>query len=328
MAEIDVVGAGGIGCAVGYDLLRRGHRVRFVEVNERKIDEGRRFGVAWNDEPAMTTEFVHFRDWQPGPKATVILATKCYDNATVLAKLPRTVQLIPIQNGFDSALESRDHTHEGIASFVAHCPPDRPHARITRPGQLHLGPRVTTAAASIAELWPRTSLLNIVHVSDVRPIKNTKLMYNAAISPIAAAAGLDNGELLTIPAARRLFFDLLAENYAILRAASQPLGKVGPFHPRTVSWILRRRWLANTMAGSFAKSLRGTYCSMAGEIATGRTELEHYTGHLMRLAAGVIDAPLNRRVYEIVSGMVRERAAPRRDVIDALILKTASDNAS
>ena len=91
-------------------------------------------------------------------------------------------------------------------------------------------------------------------------------MYNAAISPLAAAAGIDNGQLLSVPAARKLFFALLQENHRILTAADIELGKVGPFHPSTVAWILRRRWLARLMAKCFEPSLRGTYCSMAGEI--------------------------------------------------------------
>ena len=38
------------------------------------------------------------------------------------------------------------------------------------------------------------------------------------------------------------------------------------------------------MAKFFEPSLRGTYCSMAGEIQKGRTEIDNYNGHLIRLA--------------------------------------------
>ena len=48
------------------------------------------------------------------------------------------------------------------------------------------------------------------------------------------------------------------------------LGRVGPFHPQRVAWILRQSWLAGLMAKFFEPSLRGTYCSMAGEIQKGR----------------------------------------------------------
>jgi 2-dehydropantoate 2-reductase len=154
-------------------------------------------------------------------------------------------------------------------------------------------------------------------VPDVRPYKHTKLMYNAAISPLAAAAGLDNGQLLSVPAARRLFFALLQENHAILAGAGLPLGTVGPFRPATVMAILRRPALAHALAWAFYPSLRGSYCSMAGDIAKGRTEIDNYNGHLLRVAG---DRPclLNRAVYELVQRMARERTTPHRAALDAL----------
>jgi 2-dehydropantoate 2-reductase len=166
----------------------------------------------------------------------------------------------------------------------------------------------------------RTGIFSFVEVPDISPIKHTKLMYNAAISPLAAAAGIDNGKLLSLPEARALFFALLQENYRILRAAGIELGKVGPFHPRTVAWILRRKWLAGLMAKFFEPSLRGTYCSMAGEIQKGRTEIDNYNGHLIRLAeqAGA-PCPLNRAVYVLVVKMTAAREEPRREVLSELV---------
>jgi 2-dehydropantoate 2-reductase len=145
-------------------------------------------------------------------------------------------------------------------------------------------------------------------------------MYNAAISPLAAAAGIDNGKLLSVPPARALFFALLEENYTILRAAGIELGRVGPFHPRTVAWILRRKWLARLMTKFFEPSLRGTYCSMAGEIQKGRTEIDNYNGHLIRLAERVgVPCPLNRAAYELVVRMTASREPSRVEVLRELL---------
>src|SRR5437879_44370 len=141
MGLVHVVGAGGIGCAVGYALRAAGTRVVFVDVNPRKVAAGQRDGVKVGDQPALSAEFVHFDDWNPPADATVLLCTKCYDNAAVLAKLPPGVTLIPIQNGFDPQLAAHGHQWEGIASFVSECDPNRPHTRITRKGELHLGAR-------------------------------------------------------------------------------------------------------------------------------------------------------------------------------------------
>ncbi len=323
MEAVEVVGAGGIGCAVGYALRKAGVAVTFVESHAAKIEAGRRDGVRVGVRPPLPATFISFEEWQPSRHATVLLCTKCYDNAAILARLPPGVNLIPIQNGFDPLLHESQHQWEGIASFVSECTPDRPHTQITRKGELHLGGRTALNSKPIQQFANRairtSDLFRVVTVPNIAPIKHSKLMYNAAISPLAAAAGIDNGKLLSVPVARNLFFALLQENHAILHAASVELGKVGPFHPSTVAKILRRKWLAALMAKFFEPSLRGTYCSMAGEIQKGRTELDNYNGHLLRLAEQTgTPAPLNRAVYDLVASMTAERATPREAVFEEL----------
>jgi len=318
MDAVHIVGAGGIGCTIGYALRSAGASVTFVDVNRKKVEAGRRDGVRLDDRPGLPAEFVHFDDWSAPESATVLLCTKCYDNAAVLAKLPDDANLIPIQNGFDIQLDSRSHRLEGIASFVAKCELDVPQSRITRRGDLHFGPRHGRPPVTTSGLL-RSSFFPVIPIPAIAPIKYAKLMYNAAISPLAAAAGIDNGQLLSVPRARRLFFGLLQENYRILAANGIALGKVGPFHPRTVAWILRRKWLARFMARAFEPSLRGTYCSMAGEIQKGRTELDNYNGQLLLLAEKTgTPCPLNRAVYDLVSRMTAERAMPHLDVLNEL----------
>ncbi|HVL14528.1 MAG TPA: ketopantoate reductase C-terminal domain-containing protein [Gemmata sp.] len=306
MEAVHIVGAGGIGCAVGYALVSAEVPVTFIDANPQKVEAGNREGVRVDDRPPLRAEFVHFDDWEPSPRVPVLLCTKCYDNAAVLTKIAAEITFIPIQNGFDPTLIARGHAAEGIASFVSECMPDRPHTRITRPGELH------SRDSPLASVLRANSLFRVVEVEDIAPIKYTKLMYNAAISPIAAAAGIDNGQLLSVPVARKLFFALLQENHRILKAAGVELGKVGPFHPRTVAWILRRKWLAGVMAKFFEPSLRGTYCSMAGEIQKGRTEIDNYNGHLIRLAEQTrTPCPLNCAVYELVTKMTAVCEEPR-----------------
>ena len=324
MRPVHVVGAGGIGCAVGYALRAAGIEVRFIESNREKIAAGHRMGIQVDQHPPLPADFIHFDAWTSFPGDLVLLCTKCYDNAEVLAKLERGTQLVPIQNGFDRRLHEFGHEWEGIASFVSECAPDRPHTRITRPGDLHLGRRNSSfpgdcEAPSLLRSVSTANLFRLIEVPRIDPIKHAKLMYNAAISPLAAAAGIDNGKLLSLPEARPLFFALLQENHRILAAAGIELGKVGPFHPSTVAWILRRKWLAGLMAKFFEPSLRGTYCSMAGEIQKGRTEIDNYNGHLIRLAKEAsTSCPLNRAVYALVSEMTAFRAEPRRDVLARL----------
>jgi 2-dehydropantoate 2-reductase len=315
MDAVHVVGAGGIGCALGYALRAAGVPVVFVEANPRKVVAGLREGVQVDGHVPLAARFVSFDEWKPPASATVLLCTKCFDNGPVLSRLPRGVSLIPIQNGFDPLLAAHGHEFEGIASFVSECDVDRPHTRITRPGELHVGRRTADskrpARPEVIDRLAATRLFRVLEVPAIDPFKHAKLMYNAAVSPLAAMAGIDNGAILSIPAARRLFFGLLEENYRILSEAGLALGRIGPFRPATVAWILRRRWLADALARAFEPSLRGTYCSMSGEIQKGRTEIEYFNGYLIRLARqNRTPGPLNPAVHDLVAGMAAERAWP------------------
>ncbi len=327
MEPFYVVGAGGIGCAIGYALCAAGCRVVFVDVQAEKTDWGRAHGVRVDRHPPQQALFVSFDQWSPTAGATVFLCTKCYDNKTVLARLPIPSTVIPVQNGFDPCLDGGDHL-EGIASFVSECFPNQTHTRITRAGRLHLGLRRVNGAAPqlavpdeclarIAGLLSKSKLFGVRVVADILPYKHTKLMYNAAIGPIAAAAGLDNGQLLSVAKARRLFFGLLRENYTILRDAGVCLETIGPFHPDTVYRILRRKMLARALAWAFYPSLRGSYCSMNGDLLLGRTEIDNYNRYLIDLA-GNRSCPLNRRVYDLIKRMEREHVPPRVAVLDEL----------
>jgi 2-dehydropantoate 2-reductase len=319
-----IVGGGGIGCALGHALVAGGVDVTMVEVDAAKLDWGRAHGIGLDDLPARPARFVGFDDWRPTTDDLVLLATKCYDNGPVLGRLPPGLELVPVQNGYDNRLVERVDV-EAIASFVSECLPGRTHTRITRPGELHIGfstadrdsPLSSTADAAVSVL-EHHGRFDVRRVPVVLPYKNSKLMYNAAISPIAAVAGLDNGQLLTLAPARKLFFGLLRENYRILTGAGAPLARIGPFHPDTVSRILRVPLLARIMAVRFSRTLRGTYCSMAGDLPHGPTELDNYNGHLLELV-GDREAPLNRAVYRLARRVEEEGHEPSLRWLDELI---------
>lgn len=322
--SVFVVGAGGIGCAVGYALRAGGVDATFVDVDRQKIDHGNEHGVAVDELTPLRATFVHFDDWQPPEDCLVLLCVKCFDNDVVLARLPASAAVMPIQNGFHRALMERSAI-EGVASFVSECVPGETRTRITRAGDLHVGrwgrdaaPPTPPGFEPLLAALEQHGSFPVVRVPDVLPYKYTKLMYNAAIAPLAAVAGLDNGQLLTIQRARKLFFRMLRENYRVLKAAGVPLGVIGPFHPDTVDKILRIPLIARAMSGPFARSLRNTYCSMSGDIPTGQTEIEFYNGYLLELT-GDQDAPLNQRIHDLVVQMTRERATPGLHWLDQLL---------
>ncbi|WP_297324358.1 ketopantoate reductase C-terminal domain-containing protein [Nitrosomonas sp.] len=315
---IHIVGIGGIGAVLGWALAKEGYSVILIDNHPGKIAEGRKDGITVVGLGTQQIPIVAFDDWIPPDEGFILLCTKTYDNPAVLARLSDDACLVPIQNGFDPELEQRNHACEGIASFVSECQRDRPVTRITRPGSLHIGARRSITVDEQAEIMSlaiavgKAQLFPVELVSDVRPYKATKLMYNAAISPLAAMAGVDNGELLTGQLAKALFFALLLENYAILQQAKIPLARIGPFHPDTVSLILRTPWLPALMAIFFRPSLCGTYCSMAPDIHAehARTEIDAYTGHLIRLA-GKFPCPLNRATFALIQKITSEGLKPQ-----------------
>lgn len=321
---VTVVGAGGIGCALGHALRVGGIDVTFVENDPQKLEWGRRNGVAVDERPPQPSTFTSFEEWRPAEEELILLCTKCYDNRKVLERVPDSVELIPVQNGYDALLRDRVEV-EGIASFVTECVPGRTHTRITRPGDLHIGFSASAKGRALparietlVDVLRRHGSFRLRRVPEVLPFKNTKLMYNAAISPIAAVAGLDNGQLLTIARARKLFFGLIRENYEILKGAGAPLGKIGPFHPDTVNRLLRLPLLARLLAIPFARTLRGTYCSMARDLPYGPTELANYNGYLLELA-GDREIPLNLEVHRLVCRLEKEGLAPQLRWLDELL---------
>ena len=99
--------------ALGWALARAGWDVTMVEVNPKKLDAGRREGVSVNGISECRLRFSDLSDWVPPEDTILLLATKTYDNAAVLARLPSRRFLVPVQNGFDPLLNASDHPIRG-----------------------------------------------------------------------------------------------------------------------------------------------------------------------------------------------------------------------
>jgi 2-dehydropantoate 2-reductase len=321
--NVNIIGAGGIGVVLGGALARAGWNVTMVDIHEAKLEAGRRDGIEVNGIKERKLRFASFAEWRPADRTILLLCTKTYDNAAVLARIPFRHLLVPIQNGFDPMLNESSHPFEGIASFVSQCEASRPSTKVTRKGGLYLGGRRRLAAEERAVLehlaagFRQGGLNQVSTVPLIGGYKYAKLMYNAAISPLAAAAGIDNEELLGDPLAQRLFFALLRENYSILHRSGARLARIGPFHPAIVDRILRVPGLARILAHLFRPGLRGTYCSMAPDMGTGRTEIAAYNGYLARLARGTA-CPINTAVLELINTMNDQKRAPSREVLAEL----------
>ncbi len=317
-SPIHIVGAGGIGVALGHALVSHGCDVHLVERENDKLRNGMQLGITVSGVGTVKAPMIAFDEWTPPTDAIFLLCTKTFDNEDVLNKIENKQNIIPVQNGFDLLLDSQPHFGEGIASFVSECEPDKPYTRITRPGELHIGPRRDTneqereLLKQLAACLSNTTLFDVEYVDNVLPYKSAKLMYNAAISPLAASAGVDNATLLSDKVAKKLFFKLIQENYAILKNAGHAFAKIGPFHPDTVTKILKTPGLPEIMAVFFKPSLRGTYCSMAPDIGNEYTEIDAYNGHLVHLADS-FPCPYNKAAVSMVRHITEKRLQPDYD---------------
>jgi 2-dehydropantoate 2-reductase len=107
--NVDVIGAGGIGVALGGALARAGWNVTMVDINEAKLEAGRRDGIEINGVKESNLHFMPFAEWTSADRAILLLCTKTYDNPVVLARIPLRHLLVPIQNGFDPVLNELNH---------------------------------------------------------------------------------------------------------------------------------------------------------------------------------------------------------------------------
>ncbi|MSR30407.1 MAG: ketopantoate reductase family protein [Gemmataceae bacterium] len=315
MKRIHVVGAGGIGIALARALLTAGHNsLLLVESCPEKLEYGARHGIQVNNSLPQKIDLAPFQNWRPEPNEIVLLCVKCYDNPPILSRLPGDCFLVPVQNGFDPVLESQAPPGEGIASFISECEQGTTRTRITRKGMLHLGPLKPWAnlerLAELRDLF-RAGGIPVSLVPDILPYKNSKLLFNAAISPLTTAGGLDNAALLSSGPLRDLFFDFLLENHRILKTARQPMETIGPFHPDQVAFLLKQRFLAYALSPFFRLSLRQTYCSMYGDLKKGITEVRNYNGRLEQLAiqAGA-PCPLNSFAVQIIESLAASGESP------------------
>src|SRR5258707_11189264 len=67
--NVDVIGAGGIGVALGGAVARAGWNVAMVDINEAKLEAGLRDGIEVNGVHERNLRFTAFAEWTPADRA-------------------------------------------------------------------------------------------------------------------------------------------------------------------------------------------------------------------------------------------------------------------
>jgi 2-dehydropantoate 2-reductase len=229
------------------------------------------------------------------PPDLVILATKAHAARTAAeaaAKWIADAPLVTIQNGLGVTEEvaqvlPRTDVITGVIyqganvvgeGEVAHVANLRVHlGYLGRPG----GARAEAAAA----LLERAGLPAVVE-ADMRPQVWGKLIVNAAINPVAALAGVTNGEVAARPTLKALAQAVAEEGEATARAAGVALP-----YPSAVEAAL-----------DTARKTADNRCSMLQDLEAGRpTEIDYLNGAIVRVAESHgIASPANRALSALV----------------------------
>jgi 2-dehydropantoate 2-reductase len=303
--EILVFGAGAMGSFFG-GLLSRRHDVILVGRPEH-VAAIRSRGLRISGKTTMIAKpRAAIRVSGSARPELVLITTKAYDTANAMIALrpfaDRAI-FLTLQNGLGNAETIAKTARRVVAGTTAHGvtfagPGEVRHAGV---GETVLGAWAGVDKADLIRLQDAFADVGIATrvTSDIRSELWSKLVVNASINPIAALAGVPNGQLVRNHGLRGILGDVCREATAVAKAEG---ARVDPdeLHKRTV--LIARRTAANR-------------ASMLQDIERHRrTEIEAITGAIIRAAEHHrIPVPRNRMLY----ALVHAREAASREASDA-----------
>ena len=232
------------------------------------------------------------------PPDLVILAVKAHVARAAAASAASWIGRAPIlaiQNGLGVAEEVArvlpETTVITAVSYQAATLLDEGEVRHVANLPTHLGYEgrpPDAAARAVADLLNRAGLPAVVE-PDMTPIVWTKLLINAALNPIAALAGVANGEVAVRPTLRAMARAIAEEGAAVARAARITL----PYEDVAEAVFRTARQSADNR------------CSMLQDLDAGKpTEIDVLNGALVRIAeAHGAAVPVNRAVTALVKAV-------------------------
>ncbi len=330
--RIGIVGAGSVGCYVAGQLLAADAADVILVGRDRRRSELDAHGihvrgVAGNADVAP--ERVRC-ETEPDVLAEVDVALLCVKSAqtaelapTLASILPAGALVVSLQNGLRNARTLVERLGEArvVPAIVGFNVVSKGagvfHSGMN--GPIVLEQRPDRRFAPLVAALQHTGL-PVETVPDIASDQWTKLLVNLN-NAVSALSGAPTRDLLLVPGYRRVVADVIDEARRVLRAAGirpaklrgVPIGLM-PAMLRLPTPLVRLVTRAQMKVDPEARS------SMWEDLTKGRpTEVDYLNGEIVRLAERVsIEAPLNRRIVELVHQAETSRAGSPRLSPEAL----------
>jgi len=221
--RIGVVGPGAMGCLFAGYLARSGHEVTLFDRRESRAADIVRDGlhIETRDDVQQVTCAATTDPASLGQAELVLVCVKAYDTAEVARTLGGYLSeqgtVLTLQNGLGNVEALSEHVDAGrvFGGSTAEG------ATLLGTGSVrHAGRGPTVIAPSVPENVEVAGKLAAVLAEagfdataerDLTHVLWSKLLVNAAINPLTALLGVQNGQLVEIPPARRLVKDVTRE---------------------------------------------------------------------------------------------------------------------
>lgn len=266
----------------------------------------------------------------PARPRMLVLATKCADaEAALRAWLPALDEDAPVvamQNGVMGdrlAPLAGDRLVECTVALPATLAAPG-HSVQTGPGGFHIGPWPKAgprddpkAFRAVAEVLADAA--PVAASANMQGVKWSKLTINSCITSLGVLTGLELGELLRRPLARRAFLRICEEAYAAGRADGVRFEPVSGFRPGLFGRRVPGRDLAVRLVGR--KYRRHRSSSLQSLERGRRTEVDWLNGHIAATArANGLEAPVNAAITDLVHRIEAGTAGPDPAHLGALPL--------
>jgi len=342
--RIAIVGVGALGGYVGGHLARAGHDVTLIDFWPANIEAIRANGLqldGLSEEERFTVTGVnalHVSDVQSlvrhAPIDIALVSVKSYDTdwATTLIKqyLAPGGYVVSLQNCLNeeriAAIVGWGRTVGAIASMISVDMPEAGRVMRTIPkmgdrhtvfraGEVH--GRISSRIEELVELF---SLVDSAKATtNLWGERWSKLVLNGMTNGVSAATGLAIAAMNHNEAVRRFSIALAGEAVRIGQALGYELEHIGKFPPETLALAAEGDAASlETVESQLTKDAKPNprddirRPSMAQDVLKGRrTEIEFINGYIAAKGAEIgIDAPANRRITELVTGIERGRLTP------------------